>query len=39
MSFVDDIMKHVRNEEEGECKTNQQYVGMKELFRGYVERD
>ena len=39
MSFVEDIMKYVRNEEEGEYKTNQQYVGMKELFRGYVVRN
>ena len=38
MSFVEDIMKYVRNEE-GEYKTNQQYVGMKELFRGHVVRD
>jgi len=35
-TFVEDIMKYVRNEEEGEYKSNQQYVGMKELFRGYI---
>ena len=36
MSFVEDIMKYARNEQEGDYKSNQQYVGMKELFRGYV---
>ena len=36
MSFVEDIMKYARNEQEGDYKSNQQYVGMKEIFRGYV---
>ena len=29
-------MKFVRDDENGEYKTNQQHVGMKDLFRGYV---
>jgi len=36
ISFVEDIMKFIRNNEDGDYKTNQQYIGMKELFRGYI---
>ena len=36
MSFVEDIIRYIENKEEEEYKTNQQYVGMQELFRGYV---
>jgi len=36
ISFVEDIMKFIRNDDEGEYSTNQQYIGMKELFRGYI---
>ena len=36
MSFVEDIMRYMENEEDEEYETNQQYVGMKELFRGYI---
>ena len=36
ISFVEDIMKYVRNDDECDYQTNQQYVGMKELFRGFV---
>ena len=32
-------MKYIENEEEEEYETNQQHVGMKELFRGYVVKD
>ena len=39
ISFVEDILKCIENEEKEEYETNQQYVGMKELFRGYVVID
>ena len=29
-------MKFIRNDDEREYCTNQQYIGMKELFRGYI---
>ena len=39
MSFVEDMLKHIENEEEEEHETNQQCVGMQELFRGHVVID
>jgi len=39
MSFVEDILRYLENEEEEEYEMNQQCVGMQELFRGYVVRD
>ena len=39
MSFCEDILVCLEEDEEAECETNQQCVGMKELFRGYVIRD
>ena len=39
MSFVEDIMKYAQNEQEGDYKSNQQYVGMQELFRRYIVID
>ena len=39
ISFVEDIMKYAWDNDIGEYKTNQQYVGMKELFHGYVVKD
>ena len=39
MSFVEDALKHIENEEEEEHETNQQHVGTQELFRGRVAID
>jgi len=39
MSFVEDILRYLENAEDEEFEMNQQYVGMKELFRGYVVID
>ena len=39
ISFAEDTMKFVRDDEQGEYKTNQQFVGMKDLFRGHVVKD
>ena len=39
MSFAEGIMRYAENEEEEEYETNQQCVGMKELFRGHVAID
>ena len=39
MSFVEDILRYLENEEEEDFETNQQYVGMQELFRGYIVID
>ena len=39
MSFVEDILRYLENEEDEEYEMNQQYVGMQELFRGYVVID
>ena len=36
---MEDIIKYVRDEEGGDYKTNKQYIGMKELFHGYIVRD
>jgi len=36
MSFLEDILRYLDNEEDKDYKMNQQFVGMKELFRGYV---
>ena len=39
MSFCEDILVYLENDQEVEYETNQQYVGMKELFRGYVVKN
>ena len=39
LSFVEDALKHIINEEEEEHETNQQCVGTQELFRGHVVID
>jgi len=39
MSFVEDILRYLENEQEEEYEMNQQYVGMRELFRGFVVID
>ena len=36
MSFIENILWYLENEEEEEYETNQSLIGMKELFRGYV---
>ena len=36
MSFCEDILRYLENEEDEEYETNQYFVGMKELFRGYI---
>jgi len=35
MSFIEDILWYLENEEEEEYETNQSLIEMKELFRGY----
>lgn len=39
ISFAEDILRYLENDEDEECKMNQQHAGMKELFRGYVAID
>ena len=39
MSFCEDILVYLENDQEAEYETNQQYVGMTELFRGYVVKN
>ena len=39
MSFCEDILVYLENDQEVEYETNQQYVGMMELFRGYVVKN
>ena len=39
MSFVEDILRCLENEEDEEHEMNQQCVGMQELFRGHVVID
>ena len=36
MSFVEDILWYLENDEEEDCKMNQYLVGMQELFWGFV---
>ena len=36
LSFVEDTLRCLENEEIEEYETNQYLIGMKELFRGYV---
>lgn len=37
--FVEEMLKYIENDEEEDYETNQQHVGMQELFRGYVVID
>ena len=39
MAFCEDILRYLEEEEEDKYETNQQYIGMKELFRGYIVID
>ena len=39
MSFCEDILVYLENDQEAEYETNQQHVGMTELFRGYVVKN
>ena len=39
MSFIEDILRYVENEEKEEYKMNQQYLGIQNLFRGYIVTD
>ena len=39
MSFAEDILRYLENEEDEECEMDQQRAGMKELFRGYMVID
>lgn len=39
MSFCEDILRYLENEEEEEYETNQHFAGMKELFCGYAVID
>ena len=39
MSFVEDMLRCLENEEDEEHEMNQQCVGMQELFRGHVVID
>ena len=36
MSFVEDILRYIENEEDKEYEMNQNLIEMKELFRGYA---
>ena len=38
ITFCEDILRHLENEMEEECETNQCQVGMTELFRGHANR-
>ena len=39
MAFCEDILRCLEEETEEEYETNQQFVGMKEAFRGHVVKD
>ena len=39
MAFCEDILRYLEEETEEEYETNQQFVGMKEVFRGHVAQD
>ena len=39
LAFVEDMLKHIENDEEEDYETNQQHVGMQKLFCGYVVID
>ena len=39
MSFCEDIMKYLENDDDDKYETNQYLVGIKELFRGYLVID
>ena len=39
MSFVEDVLKYIESNEDKEYEMNQQYVGIKELFCGFVVID
>ena len=39
ISFCEDILVCLENDQEAEYETNQQHVGMTELFRGYVVKN
>jgi len=39
MSFCEDILAYLENDQEVEYETNQQHVGMSELFRGFVVKN
>ena len=39
MAFCEDILRYLEEETEEEYETNQQFVGMKEVFRGHVVKD
>lgn len=39
MSFCEDILVHLENDQEVEYETNQQCIGMMELFRGCVAKN
>ena len=39
LAFVEDMLKYIENDEEEDYETNQQCVGMQELFRGHVAID
>ena len=36
ISFVEDMIRYLENKEIEECKTNQNLIGMQELFRGCI---
>ena len=36
MSMCEDILRYLEHETEEDYETNQQYVGIKELFRGFT---
>ena len=36
IAFCEDILRYLEGEENEDYKKNQHYVGMKELFRGYI---
>ena len=36
IAFCEDILRHLENETDKECETNEYYVGMTELLRGHV---
>ena len=39
LAFVDDMLKCIENDEKEDYETNQQYVGMQELFCGHAVID
>ena len=39
VDMIEDVLKHLSNDDKGEFKTTQEFARLKELFRGIVAKD